>query len=202
MSRKTIFYIIFFSLLVVAFYAVLIKLIPGFTESKLPPIGYVQPFSFTNQDGKTITDRDVRGKVFAANYFYTTCTTVCPRMNSEVKKVYEHFRSRNDFLILSHTSMPGRDSVKVLKRYADSIGVTTPNWMFLTGRKDSLYRQARLSYKIDDPNNNLLNIDDDFLHTQFVALVNKRGEVVKIYDGLKPTEMNELIRDAERLLNE
>src|SRR5436190_1233747 len=202
MNTKTIFYIIFFLFLVLAFYAVLINVIPGFTKSKLPPISYVQPFSFTNQDGKKVTQRDVEGKVYVANYFFTTCKSICPRMNNEVKKVYEHFKTENDFLILSHTSDPGTDSSARLKRYADSIGVTTENWIFLTGRKDSLYRQARLSYKIDDPNNNVQSIDEDFLHTQFLALVNKKGEVVKIYDGLKQAEINELIKEAEKLLRE
>jgi protein SCO1 len=202
MSRKTIFYIIFFSLLVVAFYVVLVKVIPGFTKSKLPPISYVQPFSFTNQDGKIVTQKDVEGKVYLANYFFTTCKSICPRMNNEVKKVYEHFKTEKDFLILSHTSDPATDSAAKLKKYADSIGVTTQNWIFLTGRKDSLYRQARLSYRIDDPNNNVKNIDDDFLHTQFLALVNKKGEVVKIYDGLRQAEITELIKDAEKLLRE
>lgn len=202
MSRKTIFYIIFFLFLVLVFYAVLIKVIPGFTKSKLPPISYVQPFSFTNQDGKKVTQSDVEGKVYLANYFFTTCKSICPRMNNEVKKVYEHFRTEDGFLILSHTSDPETDSSSRLKWYADSIGVTTKNWIFLTGRKDSLYRQARLSYKIDDPNNNVQSIDEDFLHTQFLALVNKKGEVVKIYDGLKEAEVNELIKDAEKLLKE
>ena len=202
MSRKTIFYIIFFLFLVLAFYAVLINVIPGFTKSKLPPISYVQPFSFTNQDGKRVTQSDVEGKVYLANYFFTTCKSICPRMNNEVKKVYEHFRKENGFLILSHTSDPETDSSSRLKWYADSMGVTTKNWIFLTGRKDSLYRQARLSYKIDDPNNNVQSIDEDFLHTQFLALVNKKGEVVKIYDGLKEAEVNELIKDAEKLLKE
>lgn len=202
MSRKTIFYVIFFSVLVLAFYAVLINVIPGFSNSKLPPISYVQPFSFTNQDGKTITQKDVAGKVYLANYFFTTCKSVCPKMNNEVKKVYEHFKNEKDFLILSHTSDPGTDSAERLKRYADSIGVTTSNWIFLTGRKDSLYRQARLSYRIDDPNNNVVNIDDDFLHTQFLALVNKKGEVVKIYDGLRKAEIEQLVKDAEKLLKE
>jgi len=123
-------------------------------------------------------------------------------MNNEVKKVYEHFKNENDFLILSHTSDPNTDSAQRLKRYADSMGVTNSNWIFLTGRKDSLYRQARLSYKIDDPNNNVVNIEDDFLHTQFLALVNKKGEVVKIYDGLRQAEIEQLIKDAERLLKE
>jgi len=202
MSRKTVFYIIFFLFLVLAFYAVLINVIPGFTKSKLPPISYVQPFSFTNQDGKRVTQSDVEGKVYLANYFFTTCKSICPRMNNEVKKVYEHFRKENGFLILSHTSDPETDSSSRLKWYADSMGVTTKNWIFLTGRKDSLYRQARLSYKIDDPNNNVQSIDEDFLHTQFLALVNKKGEVVKIYDGLKEGEVNELIKDAEKLLKE
>jgi protein SCO1/2 len=202
MSRKTIFYIIFFSLLVIAFYAVLINVIPGFRKSKLPPISYVQPFSFTNQDGKITTEKDVAGKVYLANYFFTTCKSICPRMNNEVKQVYEHFKNENDFLILSHTSDPETDSAARLKQYSDSMGVTGRNWIFLTGRKDSLYRQARLSYRIDDPNNNLKNIDDDFLHTQFLALVNKKGEVVKIYDGLRKTEIAELIKDAEKLLKE
>ena len=202
MSRKTVFYIIFFLFLVLAFYAVLINVIPGFTKSKLPPISYVQPFSFTNQDGKRVTQSDVEGKVYLANYFFTTCKSICPRMNNEVKKVYEHFRKENGFLILSHTSDPETDSSSRLKWYADSVGVTTKNWIFLTGRKDSLYRQARLSYKIDDPNNNVQSIDEDFLHTQFLALVNKKGEVVKIYDGLKEGEINELIKDAEKLLKE
>ena len=202
MRRKTVFYIIFFLFLVLAFYAVLINVIPGFTKSKLPPISYVQPFSFTNQDGKRVTQSDVEGKVYLANYFFTTCKSICPRMNNEVKKVYEHFRKENGFLILSHTSDPETDSSSRLKWYADSMGVTTKNWIFLTGRKDSLYRQARLSYKIDDPNNNVQSIDEDFLHTQFLALVNKKGEVVKIYDGLKEAEVNELIKDAEKLLKE
>jgi protein SCO1/2 len=202
MSRKTIFYIVFFSFLVIAFYAVLIYVIPGFRKSKLPPVSYVQPFSFTNQDGKIITEKNVAGKVYLANYFFTTCKSICPRMNNEVRKVYEHFKNDNDFLILSHTSDPSTDSAARLKQYSDSMGVSGKNWIFLTGRKDSLYRQARLSYRIDDPNNNLKNIGDDFLHTQFLALVNKKSEVVKIYDGLRKTEIDELIKDAEKLLKE
>jgi len=202
MNRKTIFYIVFFFLLVLGFYYTMSQLIPGFGKSRLEPIGRVAPFSFTNQDGKKFTQRDVEGKVYVANYFFTTCKSICPRMNNEVKKVYEHFKAENDFLILSHSSDPGTDSSTRLKRYADSMGVTTKNWIFLTGRKDSLYRQARVSYKIDDPNNNVQSIDEDFLHTQFLALVNKKGEVVKIYDGLKQSEISELIKDTEKLLKQ
>jgi protein SCO1/2 len=202
MSKKTIGYIIFFSVLVVAFYVVLIKVIPGFAKSQLPPISYVQPFAFRNQEGQIITEKDVEGKVYVVNYFFTTCPNICPRIMNEMKKVYEHFKDEKDFLILSHTSDPARDSSARLKRYADSVGARSDRWIFLTGRKDSLYRQARLSYKIDDPNNNVTDINDDFLHTQFFALVNKKGQIVQIYDGLKQTEVRKLITDAERLLKE
>jgi protein SCO1 len=74
--------------------------------------------------------------------------------------------------------------------------------VFLTGRKDSLYRAARQSFKLDDPNNNLTDIKDDFLHTQFIALVNKKGAVIKIYDGLKPSELAEMKNRVRKLLKE
>jgi protein SCO1 len=90
--------------------------------------------------------------------------------------------------------------VPVLKKYADSLGVDTNKWIFLTGRKDSLYTAARISYTIDDPANNLKNIDDDFLHTQFWALVNRKGEVRKVYDGLKEREINAMMKEIEKML--
>ena len=98
-------------------------------------------------------------------------------MNANMKKVYESLKDEKDFLILSHTCDPATDSVPKLRQYADSMQVNTDRWIFLTGRKDSLYKAARLSYSIDDPANNLLSIEDDFLHTQFWALVDKKGEV-------------------------
>jgi protein SCO1/2 len=104
--------------------------------------------------------------------------------------------------MLSHTCDPQTDSVARLKRYADSLGVDTNSWMFLTGRKDSLYHMARHSYKIDDPKNDLTSIEDDFLHSQFVALVNKKGDVVKIYDALKVKELEEMRGEIAKLLKQ
>ncbi|MER3470713.1 MAG: SCO family protein [Chitinophagaceae bacterium] len=202
MNKKTIFYIGFFALLVVAFLIALSFVIPNFTKSKLPPINTVKPFAFLNQDGQTVTDKTIDGKVVVVNYFFTTCKSVCPRMNNDLKPVYETFKNEPDFLMLSHTCDPERDSVPVLKHYADSMQVNTSKWQFLTGRKDSLYRMARYSYSIDDPANNVQNINDDFLHTQFVALVNKNGDVVKVYDGLKPTELKEMTERIKKLLKE
>lgn len=202
MNKKLVFYLVFFAALVIGFIAVLSKLIPGFATPGLPPLSYVQPFVFTTQDGNAFSDKDVKGKVYVAEYFFTTCRGICPRLNNNMRKVYEKYKNENNFLILSHTCDPATDSAARLKHYSDSMGVSTARWVFLTGRKDSLYNQARISYKIDDPKNNLTSIEDDFLHTQFFALVNKKGEVKKIYDGLKQSEVAEMINDIEKLLKE
>ena len=82
------------------------------------------------------------------------------------------------------------------------MGVDTKRWVFLTGRKDSLYDMARHAYKIDDPANNLTSIEEDFLHTQFIALLNKKGQVVKIYDALKPSELKDMKKEVAKLLKE
>ncbi len=202
MSKKGMFYTGFFILLAIAFYFALAQSIPGFSKKGVAPISFVRPFSFSNQDGKMITEKDVAGKVYVVEYFFTTCKGICPKMNNNMKLVYETFKGNPDFLILSHTCDPANDTVAQLKKFADSMGVNTNQWMFLTGRKDSLYNSARVSYTIDDPANNLKNIDDDFLHTQFWALVDKKGNVKKVYDGLKESEIKELIKDAEKLLKE
>jgi protein SCO1/2 len=202
MSKKKLFYIGFFVLLALTFYFVLTLIIPGFGKKYIPPISYVRPFSFTNQDGKAITEKDMAGKVYVVEYFFTTCKGICPKMNKNMKLVYEQFKNDTDFLILSHTCDPENDSVAQMKKYSQSLGVNTNRWIFLTGRKDSLYNMARISYTIDDPANNLKSIDDDFLHTQFWALVDRNGDVKKIYDGLKESEVEELIGDIKRLLKE
>ncbi len=200
MSKKKLFYIIFFSVLVVGFFVIMSFIIPGFTKRGIPPISRVKPFSFINQDGQTVTEKSMEGKVAAVEYFFTTCKGICPRLNNNLRTVYDEFKNQKDFIILSHTSDPLTDSASRLKRFADSMQVDTKKWMFLTGKKDSLYMMARYSYKIDDPANNLQKPEDDFLHTQFMALINKNGNVIKIYDGLKQTEISEMRKDIAKLL--
>ena len=202
MSKKLIFYIVFFAVLTVGFFVALGAFVPGIFDKKTAPIGQVRSFQFINQDGETVTEKDIAGKVAAVEYFFTTCKGICPRLNNNLKKVYEAYRDEKNFVILSHTSDPEVDNPEKLKAYAASLQVNTDKWVFLTGRKDSLYNMARFSYKIDDPANNLKSINDDFLHTQFIALVNKKGDVVKVYDGLKESEMKEMIREIKKLLKE
>jgi protein SCO1/2 len=121
-------------------------------------------------------------------------------MNYNLKSVYDQLKDEPDFLLLSHTCDPETDSVQQLKKYTDSLGIDTRKWIFLTGRKDSLYNMARLSYTIDDPANNVKSIEDDFLHTQFWALVDRNGDVIRIYDGLEDREVQGLVKDVRKLL--
>ena len=200
MSKKTWFYVGFFTVLVVVFYFVMTKLLPGFGKVDLPVLSYVQPFSFTNQNGKVVTEKDMEGKVAVVEYFFTTCKGICPKMNNNMRQVYQQFKEEPDFRILSHTVDPDTDSVPRMKWYADSLGADAGNWWFLTGRKDSLYTAARNSYLLDDPKNNTGSMDEQFIHTQFFALVDRQGQVRKIYDGLRKEELDDLKTDISQLL--
>lgn len=171
---------------------------------KLPVIADVKPFVFVDQMGDTVTDRDVLGKVCVVSFFFTTCPGICPRMNDNIKHwVYEPFKSESGLLLLSHTSDPGKDSVARLKQYADSLGFNDPkHWIFLTGTKKALYAAARDSYHIDDEGNNKGKIEDQFIHTQLIALVDKQGRVRGIYDGLTKDDLEKLQKDIKGLLKE
>lgn len=202
MSKKTIFYLLFFTVLLLGFYYFLFKGTDNW-KVKMPILSYVQPFSFTNQDGAAVTDKNLLNKITVVEYFFTTCKGICPKLNTNMKQVYEIYKNESDFQILSHTCNPDTDSVPVLKHYADSLQVDTKKWIFLTGRKDSLYQMARGSYLLDDPKNNVEKIEDQFIHTQFFALVDREGKVRgKIYDGLKVLEVEQLKQDISKLLKE
>ena len=202
MSKKTIFYLLFFTVLLLGFYYFLFKGTDNW-KVKMPILSYVQPFSFTNQDGVAVTDKNLLNKITVVEYFFTTCKGICPKLNTNMKQVYEIYKNEPDFQILSHTCNPDTDSVSVLKHYSDSLQVNTEKWIFLTGRKDSLYQMARGSYLLDDPKNNVEKIEDQFIHTQFFALVDRQGKVRgKIYDGLKVLEVEQLKQDISKLLKE
>jgi protein SCO1/2 len=202
MSKKLVVYIVFFTLLLGAFYYFLFKGTDNW-KVKMPTLSYVKPFHFTNQDGQIVTDTNLLNKVTVVEYFFTTCKGICPKLNTNMKDVYMLYKDEADFQILSHTCNPEIDSVSVLKRYADSLKVDTKKWIFVTGRKDSLYQMARGSYLLDDPKNNVEKIEDQFIHTQFFALVDRNGKVRgKIYDGLKALEVQQLKTDIGRLLKD
>lgn len=201
MSKKALRYLLFFGALLAAFYIAMIQL-TDFEKVKLPVLNTVQPFQFMRQDSSMVSQKDIRNRVYVAEYFFTTCKGICPKMNKNMKAIYEQYGNNPNFLVLSHTVNPETDSLPILKRYADSLGAKVDNWWFLTGSKEDLYRSARESYLLDDPKNSSKNIDDQFLHTQFFALVDRQGRVRGIYDGIKKDEVETLLHDIDELIKE
>lgn len=229
MKRKWLIYIVFFVLLLGGFYFALFSNYDFSKSNLLVRNDNVEDFTFINQDGKTITQRDVEDKVYVAEYFFTTCKGICPKMNANMRRVYDAFKDEPGFMIISHTCMPETDSVPLLKAYEEKMlngkllqkedgsyklqfdsttnhKIQTPNsnWHFVTGDKALLYKMARQSYGIDNgkPDSTQL-IKDQFIHTQFFALVDKQRRVRgMVYDGLSNEEVDKLITDIKGLLKE
>jgi protein SCO1/2 len=217
----------FFILLLTFFYLAIINEHP-FSDAKLAVINNSIPeFSFVDQDGKKFSQKNTEGKVYVAEYFFTTCKGICPKMNTNMKRVHEKFKDEPDFLIASHTCMPETDSVNLLKKYenkmfngtliknednsyklvylpSDSIKTyQNKNWKFLTGEKSMLYQLARQGYMIDNGKpDSTQRIENQFIHSQFFALVDRYGRVRGIYDGLIEAELQKLLQDIPELLKE
>ena len=168
MKKKLLWLVAFFIVLLGAFYFFLFR-DTDYYKAKLPVLTYVQNFSFTDQNGKQLAQKNMEGKVYVTEYFFTTCKGICPKMNYNMKTIYEKYKKEPDFAIISHTCMPEVDSVPLMKAYAQSMGAG-PNWFFVTGSKDSLYKMARISYLLDNEKNNSMNIKDQFIHTLNLAL--------------------------------
>ena len=201
MSKKAIVYLMFFAVLFAVFYGVLMYT-TDFAKVKLPVLNTVQPFSFLKQDSSMVSQQETQGRVYVAEYFFTSCKGICPKMNKNMKAIYEKFKTDSNFLVISHTVNPEVDSLPVMRHYADSMRANSKNWWFVTGSKEALYKAARESYMLDDPKNNSKNIDDQFLHTQFFTLVDRLGRVRGVYDGIKKDEIEQLIHDISELIAE
>ena len=134
----------------------------------------VPDFSFTNQNGKTITNTDYLGKVYVVEFFFTTCPTICPRMNANMVDIQNHFKEFiNDFGIASFSINPKNDTPEVLKAYADKYGVTNPNWHFLTGDQEAIYVLANQGFNIYAGQNE--EVEGGFEHSGNFALIDKNG---------------------------
>ncbi len=161
-------------------------------------------FSFQNQDNKTITQKDIEGKVFVAEYFFTTCKSICPIMNSQMQRVQQEFKGNSNVKILSFTVDPETDTVAQMKRYAGKHNAITGQWHFLTGKQEDLYRLARKSFFILKPAEvqNQGDVGSDFIHTNNFVLVDQKKRIRGYYDGTSQKEVSELIKDIKRLLEE
>lgn len=160
----------------------------------------VPAFSFVNQHGEITDTTTVEGKIYVSEFFFTTCHSICPIMNTNLIEVYKSFKDDKDVLILSHTVDPETDSVVVLKQYADAHGVNDKRWLFVTGNKPELYNIARKGYLLDASEGN--GGEDDFVHTQNFALIDKSRNIRGFYDGTDSIEVQRLIKDIKLLKEE
>ncbi len=202
-SSLFIRYVIFFVFVILAFWVVLYFFTDTFKQASISKRGEVADFLLVNQDAHVFMSKDMKGKVCIVNFFFTTCKDLCPKMNGQLYKLYKLFYNNPKVMFVSYTVDPDTDTPKQLKHYADSLHINTNKWVFVTGDKLILYKLARFSYGIDDPKNAVSNIQDDFIHSQFLALVDKEGNVRgTVFDSMKSEDMNELIKDILILTKE
>lgn len=205
-KKITIFLVAFFILLSAGFMTYYYN-VSQEQPKRLPVIGAgdhrVRTFSFMSQDGKAITEKDVAGKIYVVEYFFTTCKGICPKMNENMRKVYEAFRGNDDVMILSHTVDPKKDTVAAMKAYSLRYDADPQQWLFLTGDKKELYDMARYSYlvtAVDDTGT--VDIQSDFIHTDRFVLVDRTGHIRGQYEGTDISSVNQLIGDIKELLKE
>lgn len=165
----------------------------------------IMDFYLQNQNGDWVTQDILENKIVVANYFFATCPSICPIMNGKLMKVNEHFKKDKKVLLISHTVMPEIDSSEVLLEYAERYNADASTWQFLTGDKKHLYELARKSYLIcpdeNDPNYDH-GSENDFIHTENVALIDTKGRIRGFYDATSDAQIKQLIADIEILLGE
>lgn len=161
----------------------------------------IAEFSFTNQEGEQITNEDVKGKVYVADFFFTSCPTICPIMKKQMLRVYEAYKDNPNFMILSHTIDPEYDTVDLLKDYSLRLGIEDAStWNFLTGEQEKIFEIGQTSYLTTAMNDK--NEPGGFLHSGAFVLIDKEGRIRGVYDGTKETQVNVLIKDLPKLLND
>ena len=159
----------------------------------------IADFAFVNQVGDTIRKEDMAGKIYVADFFFTSCPTICPIMKKEMLRVYEQFKGEPNFRILSHSIDPTHDTQAVLKDYAEKLGVpNAATWNFLTGDQEKIFEIGQTSYLTT-------TMADDmepggFLHSGAFLLVDQQGRIRGVYDGTKTEQVDRLLADIPKLL--
>ena len=186
------------------------KIVAKFQKSDLVEIGPVPTFKLTNQDNKSISDKDYLGKVYVVEFFFSTCPTICPKMNQSMLQLQEEFYGNPNFGIASITIDPAKDTPQVLKEHANLLGVKHYNWHFLTGDKEYIYSLANKGFNLYAGENN--KVAGGFEHSGLFALVDKNGKIrcrkdaqgnpILYYDGLEASGVEAIKEDIKKLLDE
>lgn len=176
---------------------------PELVDSTVQHLGYnhtIEDFSFTNQNGKTITQEDYKDKIYVADFFFTTCPTICPKMTNNMVWLQNQIKDNDNVKLVSFSVTPDIDSVPVLKKYAEEKGVMDSKWNLLTGNKKDIYFLARKSYlvvKTGSPEEMY-----DMVHTENFVLVDQKKRIRGFYDGTNIEEVKKLLEDINFLSQE
>ena len=210
--KKNSYIIIAFVILIFGIWA-LPKIMDNFSKKELVKFEKVPVFEFVNQNGKIISNNDFEGKVFLVEFFFTTCPTICPKMNANMVKIQNEFYGNPDFGMVSISIDPKRDTPEVLKAYARKNGITLKNWYLLTGKKDDIYAFSHDGFRLYVGENK--DVEGGFEHSGLFALIDKDGYIrsrtvqsgenvnpIKYYNGLDNKEVQWLKEDIAILLKE
>jgi protein SCO1 len=172
-----------------------------FDKAQLDTLHIITDFKFKNQNGETISSETFKGKVHVANFFFTICPSLCPKIMGNMKIIQDSLQHDKNFLIASYSVMPDRDSVAMLRKYATENQIIDNKWHLLTGDKKQIYELARKSYFADE-NLGVQKGENDFLHTENFILVDKNLHIRGIYNGTLQLEIEQLIKDIRELEKE
>ena len=190
-----------------------VKTLPFYNEATFTPHWYtpndivldtfhrISPFKLINQEGNIITEKSFANKIYVVDFFFTVCPGICPKMTANMKDVQDEFLNDEDVLLMSHSVTPERDSVPVLKSYAEDKGIIAKKWHIVTGTQEEIYRLGRKDYFVEED----LGIEkdiDEFLHTENFVLVDKNRHIRGIYNGLSKKSIKQLIADIKTLQQE
>lgn len=160
----------------------------------------IASFSMVNQQAGTTTIHDWKGKIVVADFFFTHCPVICPKMTASLKKVQKAYAQKDDLLITSFSVDPERDSVAQLKKYANRFALDEKNWLLLTGDKIEIYRLARKSFQVVATDGD--GGPNDFIHSDQLVLIDKHQRIRGYYKGTEEKEVQQLITDIKKLSNE
>jgi len=160
----------------------------------------IDNFEFYNQDSMVVNNETLKGKIYIADFFFTTCPTICPVMKKQMLRVYHEFNDDDEIMILSHTIDPEHDTVAVLKDFAERLNVSSDKWHFVTGPKEKIYEIGQKSYMVTANEDN--QAPGGFIHSGAFILVDKSQRIRGLYDGTVPEQVDQLMFDIRRLKKE
>lgn len=172
-----------------------------FTPEWDMPKHKIPEFAFINQKGDTVTNNTFKGKIYIADFFFTSCPGICPKLTTNMKAIQDTYTLDDDIMLLSHTVMPWRDSVPLLQQYAQKYEVNSKKWHLVTGDKDALYTIARTGYFADEDFTKTQD-ESNFIHTENFILIDASGYIRGVYNGTLPIDVERLKRHIEILKQE